>query len=356
MPILSHDRLRDVAALLLAGAGCGQEEAAIVAESLVGANLRGHDSHGIVNLPDYIDWIVTGGLSPNQPLTVVREESALLVIDGNRGLGQVVALKAMELAIPKAQAAGVTLVAIRRAGHMGRIGALGEQCARAGLVSLHFANVAGHPPNVAPFAARQSRFGTNPFCFAVPGSLQNPAVILDCATSRVAWGKLKVAFNKGELAPDGLMLDAEGKPTRDPSAVVPDALGAMIAFGEHKGSGIALICELLGGALTGGNTIQPANARDGVTINNMLSILISPDGVAGTERMSREFDAVMAYVRGALPLTAGTPVQIPGEPERRTMAERLEKGIPLDDRSWDELQQLARKLSIDLDSEASGSG
>jgi uncharacterized oxidoreductase len=320
-----------------------------VAESLVEANLRGHDSHGIVNLPDYIHWITTGGLNPNQPLTVVREDQALLVIDGNRGLGQVVARKCMELAIPKTLVAGVAVVAIRCAGHMGRIGAFGEQCARAGLVSLHFVNVAGHPPNVAPYAARQSRFGTNPFCFAVPASMQNPAVVLDCATSKVAWGKLKVAFNRREMAPEGLLLDVDGNPTRDPSVVVPEPVGAMIAFGDHKGSGIALICELLGGALTGGNTIQPGNIRDGVTINNMLSILIDPGRVTSSERMSQEFDAVMAYVRSAMPLSPGEPVQVPGEPERRTMAVRLETGIPLDDRTWHELRQLARRMAVDLD-------
>lgn len=349
VPPINHDRLRHIAAVLLTGAGCSQEEAAVVAENLVEANLKGHDSHGIVNLPAYITWLTTGGLRPNQSFTVVREDQAFLVIDANRGLGQSIARKGMELAIDKALVLGVAILAIRRAGHMGRIGAFGEQCARAGLVSLHFANVSGHPPNVAPFAARESRFATNPFCFAVPGSIRNSAIVLDCATSKVAWGKLKVAFNKGEMAPEGLLLDTAGHPSRDPSVVVPNPVGSMVVFGEHKGSGIALICELLGGALTGGDTIQPGNTRDGVTINNMLSILIDPRRVTTPERINQEFDAVVEYVRSAMPLRSSELVQVPGEPEHRTMTDRLQSGIPVDDRTWHELEQLARTLRVDLD-------
>jgi uncharacterized oxidoreductase len=348
VPAFNHERLRDIAAALLAGAGCNQEEAAVVAENLVEANLKGHDSHGIVNLPSYITWLTTGGLRANQPITVVREDQAFLVIDGNHSLGQAVAHKSMELAIDKARVSGVVILAIRRSGHMGRIGAFGEQCARAGLISLHFVNVSGQPPNVAPFAAREARFATNPFCFTVPGSMRNAAIVLDCATSKVAWGKLKVAFNKGEMAPEGLMLDAAGHPSRDPAVVVPDPVGSMVMFGEHKGSGIALICELLGGALTGGDTIQPGNARDGVTINNMLSILIDPRRVTAPERINREFDAVIEYVRSAMPLSSRELVQVAGEPERRTMIDRLRSGIPVDQQTWDELQQLAQSLKVDL--------
>jgi|SRR5579871_2808250 len=347
MPVVEHAKLRRITSALLSAAGCGQEEASVVAENLVEANLKGHDSHGVVNLPSYVVWLKEGGLRPDQKLDIVREDQTFLVIDAHRGLGQSVGRKAMELGIAKARASGAAIVAIRRSGHMGRIGAFGEQCAEAGLVSLHFANVSGHPPNVAPHAARESRFATNPFCFAVPGSARNAAVILDCASSKVAWGKLKVAFNKGELAADGLLIDAQGRPTRDPAVVVPEPVGAMVAFGEHKGSGIALICELLGGALTGGDTIQPANLRDGVTINNMLSILIDPRRMGDAERTTHEFDAVVDYVHSAIPLGPDEPVMIAGEPERRAMNERLQSGIPIDDRTWSELRELAATLGIE---------
>jgi uncharacterized oxidoreductase len=347
MPVVEHAKLRLIASALLSGAGCSPEEASVVAENLVEANLKGHDSHGVVNLPAYVTWLKEGGLRPDQQLEIIREDQTFLVIDAHRGLGQSIVRKAMELGIAKARASGVAIIAIRRSGHMGRIGAFGEQCVEAGLVSLHFANVSGHPPNVAPYAARDSRFATNPFCFAIPGSARNASVILDCASSKVAWGKLKVALNKDELAAEGLLIDSEGRPTRDPAVVVPEPVGSMVVFGEHKGSGIALICELLGGALTGGDTIQPANVRDGVTINNMLSILIDPRRVNAVERTTHEFDAVIEYVHSANPISPDEPVTIAGEPELRTMNDRLQSGIPIDDRTWSELQQMAEALGVE---------
>ncbi len=368
MPVVDHQKLRSLARSLFIAAGCSAEEAGIVADGLVEANLKGHDSHGVVSLPGYIGWLRSGGTQTGKPPTVLRDDGAFLVLDGNRGLGQVAGRRAMELGIARARSQGVAIVALRNSGHMGRIGAYGEQCAQAGFVSLHFVNVVGEQPNVAPHGSRQARFGTNPFCFAAPASARHAPtaarnaptssrhaptssrhanVILDGATSKVAWGKLKIAFNKGEQAGEGLMIDAAGRPSRDPATVVAsDATGALVIFGEHKGSGIALFCELLAGALTGGDTIQPANTRNGVTINNMLSILIDPARTAPDGRFAREADAVLDYVLSALPLDEDAPVQLPGDPERRAMAKRLKDGIPIDDQTWLALTSLARDLNV----------
>jgi hydroxycarboxylate dehydrogenase B len=254
----------------------------------------------------------------------------------------------MEMAIEKTKGLGVSILAIRDCGHMGRIGAYGEQCAAAGLVSLHFANVSGHAPFVAPFGGREARLSTNPFCFAVPTGVGAAPVILDCATSKLAWGKLKVAHNKGRKAPPGAMLDEAGKPTRDPGLMVPVARGAMIAFGEHKGSGLGLICELLGGALAGGATIHPKNRRDLATINSMLSIVIDPTRLGDAQEIGAEIDGLIDYVRSALPIDADVPVRIAGEPERRMRAERQARGIPLDPGTWAELAQSAAGLHMDI--------
>lgn len=351
MPIIEHEKLRKLARALFAAAGCNAEEAGIVADGLVDANLKGHDSHGVVSLPGYIGWLRSGGTQSGKPPTILRDDGAFLVLDGNRGLGQVVGRRAMALGIARARAQGVAIVALRNSGHMGRIGAYGEQCAEAGFVSLHFVNVVGEQPNVAPHGSRQARFGTNPFCFAAPAAARTKSVILDGATSKVAWGKLRIAFNKGQQAGEGLMIDAAGKPSQDPATVVAsDATGSLVVFGEHKGSGIALFCELLAGALTGGDTIQPANTRGGVTINNMLSILIDPARTAPDGRFAREADAVLDYVLAALPLDEDAPVQLPGDPERRAMEKRLKDGIPIDDKTWAALTTLARDLNVPLDS------
>jgi len=347
MPQVNHEKLQKISAALLRAGGCDADEAKLVADNLVEANLKGHDSHGLTNLPGYVRRLIKGETVPNQKARVVKDDGPFLVIDGGRGLGQSVTRQAMALAIEKTRVHGVAITGVRNSCHMGRIGHYGEQCAKAGFASLHFVNVSGHPAYVAPSAAREPRFSTNPFCFAVPAAARNPAVILDCATSQVAWGKLKVAFNKREQVADGLLLDPNGKPTRDPSVMVPDPLGAMVVFGGHKGSGIALMCDLLGAALTGGDTIQPGNARDGVAINNMLSIVIDPTRLTDRNRIVSEFDAMIDYVRSAAPLDPDQPVMVAGDPERRAMAQRLKSGIVVDDQTWHDMAAVGRELGLD---------
>ncbi len=163
----------------------------------------------------------------------------MLLLDGVSGFGQVMGHEAMEQAIARARRHGVALVGLRNSFHIGRIGHWGEQCAAAGLVSVHFVNVAGHQPIVAPYAGADARFGTNPFCVAVPGGDGGrPALLLDMATSRIALGKARVALNKGVPLPDGTLIDADGNETTDPSCMFGvGRRGALIAMGDHKGRG-----------------------------------------------------------------------------------------------------------------------
>ena len=352
MPQIRHGELKRLAIDLLSAAGCRAEEAKIVADHLVEANLKGHDSHGLANLPGYLRRLGKGETKTNQQPRAVVDEGPLLVIDAGRGLGQSVTRAAMAMAIARAKQHGVCVMAIRNSCHMGRIGTYGEQCAEHDLASLHFVNVSCMGTYVAPSAARESRFSTNPFCFTVPAGERNPPVVLDCATSKVAWGKLKVAHNKGLPAPEGTLIDRDGRPTTDIGVMMPDPLGAMVGFGGYKGSGIALMCELLGAALGGGDTIQPGNTRDGVGINNMLSILIDAGRMGDMARLRREIDAMVDYVRSAQPIDPAEPVMVAGDPERRTKAERLETGIPLDPETWRALADLARSAGISLPSAA----
>jgi len=346
MPSVKHEELRRLGRALLAAAGCSEDEAGIVADHLVEANLKGHDSHGIGNLPGYLRRLHAGTSKPGQTPVTVLDRGPLLVVDGKRGLGQTIARAAMIQGIAKAGTHGVAVVSIRNSGHMGRIGTYGEQCAEAGLASLHFVNVSGAQAYVAPYGAREPRYSTNPFCFAVPGGDRNPPVILDCATSEVAWGKLRVAHNRGLPAPPGTILGPDGKPTTDLSVMIPDLMGAMISFGGHKGSGIALMGELLGAALGGGDTIQPGNPRDGVVTNNMLSILIDGGQLSDIARFRREVDAMVDYVREAAPVDETRPVMVAGDPERNSKTDRLAYGIPLDPESWRALSELAKAAGI----------
>ncbi|MBM3535087.1 MAG: malate/lactate/ureidoglycolate dehydrogenase [Alphaproteobacteria bacterium] len=350
MPQIHADGLRLLAHDLLVGAGCGREEAAIVADHLVEANLKGHDSHGIGNLPGYLRRLGKGETRANQTPRAVVDDGPLLVVDAGRGLGQSVTrtAMAMAMAIERAKSLGACVMAVRNSDHMGRIGTYGEQCAEAGLASLHFVNVSGGPPYVAPSAAREPRFSTNPFCFAVPGGERNPPVILDCATSQVAWGKLRVAHVRGQPAPGGTLIDRHGQPTTDIGTMIPELTGAMVGFGGYKGSGIALMCELLGAAIGGGDTIQPGNPRDGVVINNMLSILIDAGRMSDMARLRSEVDAMIDYVLSATPIAPAEPVLVAGDPERRSRAERLASGIPIDPETWRTLSALAEVSGVAL--------
>jgi uncharacterized oxidoreductase len=346
MPLAKHDELKRLALALLSAAGCHDDEARVVTDHLIEANLKGHDSHGLSTLPGYLRRLGNGETKANQKPRTVVDAGALLVIDAGRGLGQSVTRAAMGIAIEKAKTHGACVMAIRNSGHMGRIGTYGEQCAEAGLASLHFVNVSGAKAFVAPWGARESRFSTNPFCFTVPGGDRNPPVVLDCATSAVAWGKLRVAHNKGLPAPDGTLIDAEGRPTNDISVMLSDPEGAMVGFGGYKGSGIALMCELLGAALGGGDTIQPGNPRDEIVVNNMLSILIDAGRMSDMARLRREIDAMIDYVRSAPPVDPAAPVMVAGDPERLRKAERMALGIDLDPATWHSLTDLAKIAGI----------
>jgi hydroxycarboxylate dehydrogenase B len=339
------ESLKELVRAFCRATGSAGEEPELVARHLVEANLTGHDSHGIGLLPDYVRCVRGGMLVPNRHAEVARDAGAVLVIDGGRGYGQVIGHEGMQLGMARAAEEGVALLALRNSFHLGRIGHWGEQCARGGFASLHFVNGVDHTPLQAPFGGADARFGTNPLCAALPGP-DGPAVLLDMATAKLAMGKVRVAMNQGVPVPEGSVLDVTGRPTRDPSVMYQEPRGALIAMGEHKGSGLAVVCELLAGALTGGVTIQPEHRRTGGIINNMLSIIIDPDALSDRSALDREVTALLAWMKASRVREGFEEVLAPGEPERRRRAERLESGIEIDERSWREIAQAARVAGV----------
>jgi hydroxycarboxylate dehydrogenase B len=345
MPILTSDKLHALSHALCAASGSTAREANLVACHLVEANLTGHDSHGVGLLPIYVEKVRAGLLAPNRHAELASERGAVLVIEGNRGYGQVIGHEAMQLGMARSRDQGVALLAIRNSFHVGRIGHYAEQCARAGFASIHFVNVIDHPPLQAPYGGAEARFSTNPFCAALPGE-NGAAVVLDMATSKIAIGKARVARNQGVQAPEDSLLDGEGRPTRDPGVMFQEPRGALVPMGEHKGSGLAIMCELLAGALTGGRTAQPAHPQAGGIINNMLSMIIDPHVFGDRRRLLEEVAALIGYVKSARPRAGFDEVLVPGEPERRRRAERLERGIEVDERTWTEILGAARMLGL----------
>jgi hydroxycarboxylate dehydrogenase B len=348
--------LRAQAARLLQAAGSSADEAAQVAANLVLANLSGHDSHGVGMLPRYVDAVAEGGLRPNAAVKVELDAGSLLALDGQRGYGQIVGVQAMRLAIARAAQHGSCIFTLAQAHHLGRIGHFAELAAAAGLVSLHFVNVLSRPV-VAPWGGSDGRFGTNPCCIGIPLAGAEPFV-LDFATSRVAQGKMRVAHNKGERVAPGLLIDEQGRPTDDPGVVVvPQAgglFGALMTFGEHKGYGLAVACELLGGALSGGGTWhRPADAARSVT-NGMLAVLIDPARLGTQARFEQEAAAFIDWLRRSPPGEGFEAVQIAGEPERAARRARERDGILLDDATWAEIVAAGAKVGVAMEHARSG--
>ncbi|MGF1625930.1 MAG: malate/lactate/ureidoglycolate dehydrogenase [Alphaproteobacteria bacterium] len=346
MPALQHERLREVVAAICHRAGGAAGDAHIVADHLVQANLYGHDSHGVGMLPRYVEAIAAGMLDPSAHAELVKDDGAILVVDGRRGFGQVVAREAILQGIERARRTGVALVALRNAFHIGRIGTYGEICAEAGMISVHFVNVIGHRPLVAPFGGADARYPTNPFCCALPGADGRPPVVLDFATSIVAMGKVRVALNCGDALEEGLVIDHAGRPTTDPAAMFQEPTGALVGMGQHKGSGLALICELLAGVLTGGGTIRPETPRDGSVVNNMLTFIVEPSTLVTADWLRREIAAMVDYVKASPPADPAHPVLVAGEPERLTAEARRRAGILIDPVTWEQILVAGESVGI----------
>ncbi len=316
-----------------------------VAEHLVEANLKGHDSHGVGMIPAYVQNLQADLLQPQAGTQVLRDNGAVVMIDGQFGFGQRVGKEATDFAIQRAKEIGLVCVGLRNAHHLGRIGTYGEQCAAAGMISMHYVNVVGHPPAVSPFGSRDARMTTNPFCAVVPRQ-DGPPVVLDMATSTVALGKVRVAYHKGTPVIDGALLDHQGLPTNDAAVMFEEPKGTLGPFGGHKGYGLAVLCELLGGALAGEWTMQPDNPRSHNIVNNMLMFVLNPEATGNAEGFQNEVSAMVDYLHSATPAAGSDRVRVPGDPERESREKRMRNGIPIDGSSWRSITKAAMAAGL----------
>jgi len=295
-------------------------------------------------IPRYVDALLEGGLSVNQHPRVKLDSGALLALDGCQGYGQVIGAEATDMAVQRARQHGSCIMALGRSHHLGRIGQWGEQAAAQGLVSLSFVNVISRAI-VAPFGGADARFGTNPVCVAIPVPGE-PPFVLDMATSAVAQGKIRVAHNKGEKVSPEWLLDDQGNPTSDPRFGVVAPFGALRTFGLHKGYGLALVCELLGGALTGGGTWHSDDRSKRRVWNGMLTILVDPARLDTDQLFAQETRAFLDSLRRSPVAPGFDKVRIAGEPERETRAKREKEGIAVDPTTWEEIRAAAAKLKL----------
>jgi uncharacterized oxidoreductase len=350
---IAADELTGTVRSIFLAAGCDEVEATRVATDLVAANLTGHDSHGVVRVPLYVSLLRQGLVHAGRSAEVVTDGGAFLVVDGRGGLGQTVGTQAVEWGIERARELGTCIVALRDAVHIGRVGRYAEMAIAAGLISIHFVNVA-RSPMVAPFGAVERRFSTAPIAIGVP--LPEHPVVLDFATSLVAEGKVQVASQGGRPLPPDALISADGQRSADPHVLYGDygpedlrsavnGTGAIRAFGEHKGSGLALVCELLGGAFTGGDTAGPPGERRGIA-NGMLSIYLSPEHFGTRDEFVATGREYLDWVLSARPERADAPVLAPGDPEAANRAARTAGGVPLAAGTWAAILRTAAELGV----------
>ncbi len=339
---IDHQALKEVAVQIFSAIGCDDMEAETIARLLVTANLVGHDSHGVARIPRYVDYWRKGQVLPNQHATVTFENDQIAIFDGNKGFGQSIGVEIITAGIQKARGSGIAMVGVGNVAHLGRIGDWTEMAIDAGQVSMHFVNTSGAGMTVAPFGGVEGRYATNPISIGMPNPNGDP-VVFDAATSMLAEGKIMVARNKGAELPEGALTGADGIPTRDPNALYNAPVAVMNAMGGHKGAGLAIMADLLAGALGGGGC-----AKSGVTAlaNGMLSILIDPSVFADTSFVANETEGFSSWVRSARPADDQRPVLLPGDPERNTRREREENGIPLDDTTWRLIKETGESLEV----------
>ena len=331
--VINHQRLANFVGEIFKRFDADPSDATQVAEHLVAANLKGHDSHGVGMVPAYVGNIRSGKLDVGAHAKVAHDKGAVLLIDGQMGFGQVVGREAADFALERVAETGIVCAGVRNCHHLGRIGTYGEHIGAAGYISVHFVNVVGHEPLVSPFGGREPRISTNPFCCVVPQP-NGPPIVLDMATSAIAQGKVRVAHMQGAQVPEGALQDHEGSPTTDPRVMFEDPKGALGPFGKHKGYGLGLMCELLGGGLAGEWTAAQ-EYREGFTIvNHMLMLVLDPDAFGGGKAFAAEVQAMVAHVHSTTPAVGVDRVMVPGEPEIDAMQQRQTDGIPIDDNTW----------------------
>ncbi len=350
MPTFSASQLVRLSQSLFEAVGVPEADAAIVAQSLVDANLCGHDSHGVMRAPQYVEFIRKGTYKADVPLTDLQETPAVLATDANWGLGQVQAYRLLDRLVPKAKALGVAAGTLRNCGHTGRLGEYAEFAAKENMALFAAVNSHGAGRRVAPPGGTEGRISTNPICMGAPTSVA--PVVMDFGTSAAAEGKVRAQFQKKQPTPEGWLIDHTGQPTTDPSVLYADPRGSIIPFGgpqAYKGFGLGLLLDLLCGGLSGGACSNPTYPLAGQG-NAAVFVLFDPTLFGGVDHFLKESDGLTSYVRTCPTVAGVSAITLPGDPERQTKEKRLVDGIPVPDGTWELITKAATELKVPLPS------
>lgn len=347
MPTFSADDLTRFAADLLTTGGLSPAEVRTVAGALVGANLRGYDSHGLMRIPQYLKQVEKGEIRPGAEFEVLHETPSLMTADAHWGFGQVQAGRLMRRLIDKAKAGGVAVGTMIQSGHTGRLGDYCEMAAKAEMIGMVMVNNHGGAMRVAPPGGKAPRLSTNPIAVGIPNA--DEPVVMDFCTCAAAEGKVRVKWIAGESCPDDWLLDSEGRPTTDPADLYGDPPGTIRPFGgdqAYKGFALGLFVEILAGALSGGVCARavPKNQIG----NCVYMMVLNPAHFGGKELFTTEVSNLIEFVRGCPRIDGVEEITLPGDPERRTLAKKSADGITLDDGNWDKLRTAADELGVEL--------
>ena len=348
MPHFTANELEKAAADIITAAGASPENAQIVAELLADANSTGHDSHGLIRIPQYLAAVDKGEVICDAEVEVLKENRLMAIVDGHWGFGQVTMSRAVEVGLRKAGESGMAAIAVRGANHIGRLGSYVERIARREMIGLLFVNAVGTPAyRMAPWGGTEPRLVTDPLAMGIPSATGEP-IVVDMTTTVVAEGKVRVRRNRGEETPDGWLLDPEGKPTNDPNMLYGDPPGSILPLGGtaagHKGYGLNVAIELLAGVLSGTGCI----GKDQQLSNGVLLILLDISQFLSLEEFYREAGTFISHVKSSPPAAGFEEILLPGEIEQKVKRQRAAEGIFIEDETWSQVVDWGRKLGVDL--------
>ncbi|MFC1466734.1 MAG: Ldh family oxidoreductase [Candidatus Brachytrichaceae bacterium NZ_4S206] len=343
MPIFTPDYLLDVCLRLFAAYGAPESEARIAAEELVESSLLGFDSHGVMRASEYACDLREGRIQPGAPIRIAKQTPTTAIVDCGFSFGAVSARAMAEIACEKARG-GVACVVSRNSNHVGRLGAWVQRIAERDLIGLAFANNPRGGHAVTPWGGREGRLGTNPLAWAVPIAAGSTPIVMDMATCMMPEGKIRVHLHAGKPLPEGIIVDARGRPSTDPRAFYGPPHGAILPFGSqygYKGFGLALLVELLGGVLAGYATSQPQPHDNGLCL-----IAIDPEAFCGAQTFKALVEDLRAYIVNTPLMEGFSEVVMPGTIDFRTRERRLREGIPLADESWRLIVEAATQVGL----------
>ncbi|KJS80114.1 Ldh family oxidoreductase [Desulfosporosinus sp. BICA1-9] len=335
--------LEEAVTVLLKALGLHGEEAKIIAGTLVDADLRGVSTHGVFRLKTYAERIIAGGLNPRAKISVVREASTMAVLDADNGFGQIAAYRAAQLAVEKAGQSGAAFIGVRNSSHFGRAGYFAEWIAGHDMIGFCFSNAS---PRLAPWGGREKMLGNNPWSAAIPTG--GEPIVLDMANSIASAGKIRRAAQAGSTIPEGWALDSEGRETTDPLEALS---GVLLPFGAHKGYGITLVAGILTGVLTGGvwdSQVTPVDETGRSQQVSHLLVAVRISDFMPAEEFKEQVNRIAIEIRKCPPAEGISAVYVPGDRGHEKRSAALQGGVPLAERTFRSLNDLADRLGVSL--------